>query len=254
MTGANTLSQRTPVLAVAILIGAAAGFFGSAAIADISRSDRPAPRIATAVSEMMMHERALMRAHAAARVSHLSEESRQPRPAPRNGQSGVTVASRSAGGTAAQPRKLDSGYLDSLKLSKGDAQWACLAQAIYFESRGEPLAGQIAVAEVVLNRVDDRRFPSSVCSVTKQGAGRGRACQFSYSCDGRSDVMTSRVPRERSQKLATLMLAGRERTVTDGATYFHARYVSPSWSRKFTRTASIGAHRFYRNGARVARR
>jgi spore germination cell wall hydrolase CwlJ-like protein len=254
MTGAKTISRRISVLAVAILIGAGAGFSGSAASADVSLSERPAPRIATAVSDMMMHERALMLAYTAARVSQLSEESRQPRPAPRNSQSGVTVASRSVDQPAAQPRKLDARNLDTLKLSKGDAQWSCLAQAIYFESRGEPIAGQIAVAEVILNRVDDRRFPSSVCSVTKQGAGRGRSCQFSYACDGRSDVMTSRVPRERSQKLATLMLAGRERSVTDGATYFHAHYVRPSWSRKFTRTASIGAHRFYRNGARLAQR
>ena len=70
----------------------------------------------------------------------------------------------------------------------GDAEWQCLAQAIYFESRGEPLDGQVAVAEVVLNRVHDRRFPSTVCGVTTQGVGSGRGCQFSYACDGNSDV------------------------------------------------------------------
>ena len=80
------------------------------------------------------------------------------------------------------------------------------------KSRGEPLEGQIAVAEVVLNRVDDRRFPKTVCGVTKQGAGSGRGCQFSYACDGLSDAMKSAVARERAEKLAALMLEGRART------------------------------------------
>ena len=164
----------------------------------------------------------------------------------------VTVASRSAG-EAAAPQRLDFGTLDALPHAGGDAEWQCLAEAIYFESRGEPLEGQVAVAEVVLNRVDDRRdFPRTVCGVTRQGAGSGRGCQFSYACDGNSDVMKSALPRARAEKLATLMLAGRARTVTDGATYFHARSVRPGWSRRFVRTAAIGHHVFYRPGTQVA--
>ncbi len=94
------------------------------------------------------------------------------------------------------PAKLDVRTLDTLPpASAGDAQSQCLAQAIYFESRGEPLDGQIAVAEVVLNRVDDRRFPKTVCGVTRQGVGSGRGCQFSYACDGNSDVMKSAAAR-----------------------------------------------------------
>ena len=138
--------------------------------------------------------------------------------------------------------------------AEGDAQWQCLAAAIYFESRGEPLAGQIAVAEVVLNRVDDRNYPRTVCGVTTQGAGSGRGCQFSYACDGRSDVMKSAAPRARAEKLAALMLEGRARSVTDGATHFHARYVRPGWAGRMTRTAAIGAHVFYRPATRLAQR
>lgn len=167
-----------------------------------------------------------------------------------------TVSSRNASpdeAVAAVPQRLDFGTLDALPRTGGDAEWQCLAEAIYFESRGEPLEGQVAVAEVVLNRVDDNRdFPRTVCGVTRQGAGSGRGCQFSYACDGNSDVMKSALPRARAEKLATLMLAGRARTVTDGATYFHARSVRPGWSNRFVRTASIGHHVFYRPATQVA--
>ena len=92
----------------------------------------------------------------------------------------------------AVPAKLDLASLDAMpRGSAGGDERRCLAEAIYFESRGEPLEGQVAVAEVVLNRVDDRQFPQTVCGVTNQGAGSGRGCQFSYACDGRSDVMKS---------------------------------------------------------------
>ncbi|MER2510468.1 MAG: cell wall hydrolase [Amaricoccus sp.] len=154
---------------------------------------------------------------------------------------------------AAGTRSLDLASIDALPLAQGGAQWQCLAEAVYFESRGEPLAGQIAVAEVVLNRVDDRRYPNTICGVTRQGSG-GRGCQFSYACDGRSDAMVSRVSRERSEKIATLMIAGRARTVTDGATHFHAAYVRPDWAGRMTRTAKIGHHSFYRSATRVAQR
>jgi spore germination cell wall hydrolase CwlJ-like protein len=155
---------------------------------------------------------------------------------------------------AATPARLDFRALDAMPRTSGGAEWQCLAEAVYFESRGEPIEGQVAVAEVVLNRVSDRRFPGTVCGVTRQGAGSGKGCQFSYACDGNSDVMKSALPRSRAEKIATMMLEGRERSVTDGATYFHTRSVRPSWSRRFVRTASIGHHHFYRPGTQVAAR
>lgn len=168
----------------------------------------------------------------------------------------VTVSSRSADAEdlakLAGADSLTFSALDALPEATGDAQWQCLAEAIYFESRGEPLAGQIAVAEVVLNRTASRGFPNSICGVTKQGVGNGRACQFSYACDGNSDVMKSSVARERSEKLARLMIDGHPRTVAGGATYFHVSSIRPSWSRKFDRTVTIGAHMFYRPATQVA--
>lgn len=198
----------------------------------------------------MSRERAVLAMNGNARISELAKGIRPMARDDADAGDGVTVASRSISpeATAAPAGRLDAATLDALPRATGDAQWQCLATAIYHESRGEPIAGQIGVAEVVLNRVDSRQYPNTVCGVTNQG------CQFSYTCDGRSDAMASAGPRQRAEKLARLLLDGRPRTVTDGATHFHATYVSPSWSRTFTRTASIGNHRFYRQGTRVAQR
>ncbi|MES2436149.1 MAG: cell wall hydrolase [Pseudomonadota bacterium] len=126
----------------------------------------------------------------------------------------------------------------------GDAQWQCLKTAIYFESRGETLQGQFAVAEVVLNRVDSPRYPKTICGVVQQrGSG---SCAFSYSCDGNKDVMTEPGPADVAGRIARVMLDGAPRQLTAGATYFHTRAVSPSWSHQFARTAAIGSHLFYR--------
>ena len=124
----------------------------------------------------------------------------------------------------------------------GDEQWECLRRALYFEARGESLPGQFAVAEVILNRVDSPDFPSTVCSVVNsRGSG---ACAFSFVCSG-SKSMTDAVSRDRAGRIARVMLDGAPRTLTTGATYFHANYVRPNWGRR-VQTAAIGAHIFYR--------
>ncbi|MCF6272930.1 MAG: cell wall hydrolase [Rhodobacteraceae bacterium] len=136
--------------------------------------------------------------------------------------------------------------LDAMPPVSGDKQWQCLAEALYFEARGEALIGQIAVAEVILNRVDSERFPSSICSVVQQGAERRNACQFSYNCDGNDERIGSSTTYERLEKLAAVMIGGRERKLTDGALFYHANSVTPRWAAKLERTAVIGAHLFYR--------
>ncbi len=145
---------------------------------------------------------------------------------------------------AAAAVPLDAAYLAAQPQATGDAEWECLAQALYFESRGETIKGQVAVAEVILNRVDSPLYPNSVCAVVKQG-GRG-GCQFSYTCDRVSDAIRDRASFVTAGKIARLMLDGAPRTLTAGATNFHTQNVNPSWSRRFARTASIGAHVFYR--------
>ena len=125
----------------------------------------------------------------------------------------------------------------------GDKQWECLTQALYFEARGESLEGQIAVAEVILNRVDSPLYPRTVCAVVKQRGGGG--CQFSYVCSG-TTKMREKGAADLAGRIARAMLDGAPRVLTDGATHFHTKGVKPSWSKRFAKTASIGAHLFYR--------
>jgi spore germination cell wall hydrolase CwlJ-like protein len=138
----------------------------------------------------------------------------------------------------------DAAWLATQPVAKGGAEWACLTKAIYFEARGETLAGQFAVAEVILNRVDSPLYPRSVCGVVGQRGGGG--CQFSYVCDGRSDRMGEGGAYRTAGKIAAAMLGGAPRILTGGATHFHTHAVRPGWAKRFPRTASIGAHHFYR--------
>ena len=145
---------------------------------------------------------------------------------------------------------LDTGIIDRIVVQERSAEWGCLAEALYFEARGEDVRGQLAVAEVILNRVDSERYPDTVCDVVTQGADSS-GCQFSYMCDGRKEHIANRIAYERLGKLAWLMLAGKPRTLTDEALYFHATSVRPSWSRTYVRTAQIGRHVFYRPKVRL---
>jgi spore germination cell wall hydrolase CwlJ-like protein len=146
----------------------------------------------------------------------------------------------------------DAAYLASLPAATGGDDWQCLAEALYFEARGESIEGIFAVGEVILNRVDSGAYPSSLCGVVNQGTGRRNACQFSYTCDGNPTVVREREAWNNVGKIARILLDGTPRDLTNGATHFHTRAVNPSWSRRFTRTASIGAHLFYREPVRTA--
>jgi len=149
---------------------------------------------------------------------------------------------------------IDLSHVARLDLPAGDDEWHCLAKAIYFESRGEPLKGQVAVAEVILNRRDDDRYPDSICGVVGQGAHRRNACQFSFMCDGKPERVGDDEAWRKAGAIAHLLIEGRPRTVTAGATHFHTDYVNPGWARRMTRTARVGAHLFYRYTVRTAQR
>jgi hypothetical protein len=136
----------------------------------------------------------------------------------------------------------------------GDAAWRCLAEALYFEARGETLAGMVAVGEVVLNRVDSDAYPDSVCGVVRQGTGGElHRCQFSYNCDGQPERIAEAGAWDRVARVARVMLDGLPRRLTLGATHYHAEHVSPGWSRRLERTAEIGDHIFYRTPEKLAR-
>ncbi|MCT4611516.1 MAG: cell wall hydrolase [Pelagimonas sp.] len=139
-------------------------------------------------------------------------------------------------------------WLDSQPRAKGGKDWKCLSEALYFEARGETVKGQFAVAEVIMNRVKSGRFPNSVCGVINQGTGRKYACQFTYTCDGRPEHISEPRAWERVGKVAKLVLSGEApHILTEGATHYHTTAVRPNWSRKYTRTARIGVHIFYKH-------
>jgi len=123
----------------------------------------------------------------------------------------------------------------------------CLANAIYFESRGEPVRGQIAVAQVVLNRVFSPFYPKTVCGVVYQNAHRHNSCQFTFACDGIPDIVTEPEPWERAKRIARDMLDGKLwMPEVAKSTHYHAYWVHPSWVGEMKKMYSLGVHKFYR--------
>ena len=151
-----------------------------------------------------------------------------------------------------------------------DPQAVCMALNIYYESRSDNLAGQYAVADVVLNRVQDSRYPNSICEVIKEGPVREswktkqdpdlseserifnpirNMCQFSWWCDGKSDEPKDETGWAQAQYVAgNIMYNGKYRGITEGATHYHATYVKPKWrfDRGMNHIGRIGSHIFYR--------
>lgn len=136
----------------------------------------------------------------------------------------------------------------------------CLAKNIYFESRSDMRAGQIAVADVVLNRVKDTRWPNTICGVIYDGPisewhyeNTGKKipiknkCQFSWYCDGKSDEPKDINSWRNAQIIAYQIVINKNfRGITEGSTHYHAEYVSPSWKNSLQYVGQIGSHLFYR--------
>ena len=123
----------------------------------------------------------------------------------------------------------------------------CLADAIYFESRGEPLKGQAAVAQVVLNRVRNPAYPDTICKVVYQNKDWTNQCQFSFACDRIPDIVWSRERYKVAEDIAMAVTAGKIWLPEVGsATHYHATYVSAMWAPTMKRVAKIGMHIFYR--------
>ena len=136
----------------------------------------------------------------------------------------------------------------------------CLAQNVYFEARNQPLAGQMAVISVTVNRMNDKRFPNTICGVVYEGPHRPswkdqtvmipvkNRCQFSWYCDGKSDRVHDMETFNRIFELTTGVVDGSYTIadITEGATHYHADYVSPAWAKTKTKTIEIEDHIFYR--------
>tara|TARA_R100000008_G_C3521019_1_gene133981 strand:- start:124 stop:639 length:516 start_codon:yes stop_codon:yes gene_type:complete len=145
----------------------------------------------------------------------------------------------------------------------------CLAKNIYFEAKSQSFAGQAAVALVVLNRVKDKRYPNTVCDVIYEGPTyeswktrkipelskkervyypRRDRCQFSWYCDGKADKVREESAYQKAHKIAWLVLHGHIFDFTEGATHYHADYVSPKWNKQknMIKIVLIDNHIFYR--------
>lgn len=210
------------------------------ALADVtvSQSNNPDTGYTALLGHLLTGERSLLNAAPPTFARSLAP-STSPRPAQR------TAAAPTSGSV------FDEAYLAAQPAASGGKEWNCLTQALYFEARGESLQGQFAVAEVVMNRVATPNYPDSVCGVVRQGAHRPNGCQFSFVCDGKPEVVREPYAWEIAGKISRLVLDGKHRLQTFGATHFHTIAVSPSWSRVFPRTARIGTHLFYRQPGAV---
>ena len=132
-------------------------------------------------------------------------------------------------------------------------QMWCLAQNIYYEARGSNRADRMAVADVVINRVQHTYYPNTICEVVHQGkqyasgAMIRNKCQFSWYCDGKSDWPRDMDAWVEAQQIAYNMVVFQDaRGITEGATHYHADYVSPNWAKDFHLVGRIGVHIFYR--------
>jgi spore germination cell wall hydrolase CwlJ-like protein len=139
------------------------------------------------------------------------------------------------------------GFSSGSAMQVSDKELWCLATAIYFEARGESYRGQVAVAQVVLNRVKDHRYPDTICGVVFQNQSRRNACQFSFACDGIPETVNDRQSWVQAEDIASRFTAG-ELYLTEvaNATHYHATYVRPAWAPRMTKLTQIGLHVFYK--------
>jgi Cell Wall Hydrolase len=129
----------------------------------------------------------------------------------------------------------------------------CMTAAIAYEAGYEPLAGREAVAQVILNRVREPRFPKTICGVVFEGSQRRTGCQFTFTCDGSLARRLSSEVVDAARVTAVSVLEGLAPDRVRGATHYHANYVNPYWASTGQMTARIGAHLFYRMPADAGR-
>lgn len=153
------------------------------------------------------------------------------------------------------PRLRDAADIRSLSPLRAEhRRWAatrasehkCLSEAVYYEARSESRSGQLAVADVVKNRVKSKHYPSTICAVVYEGEERPFACQFSFACDGSMDRAPKGKAWQRSQDIAQISLTGFVPDLTKNSTHYHTVEIEPDWSKTLEFKAQIGFHKFYR--------
>ena len=167
--------------------------------------------------------------------------------ASRAGESGESIAAKGEVNTGNQHAMTPAerlGLFDAKLRAKSEK---CLAEAVYFEARGEAVRGQIAVAQVVMNRAFSGFYPTTVCGVVYQNKNRHMACQFTFACDNVADVVREPDMWDRASKIAKAMLDGQLWLPEVGkSTHYHAYWVHPSWVSEMKKMYKFGVHTFYR--------
>jgi spore germination cell wall hydrolase CwlJ-like protein len=162
-------------------------------------------------------------------------------------ESGESIAAKGEVNSGNQRMKTPAerlGLLDEKARAKSEK---CLAEAVYFEARGEAVRGQIAVAQVVMNRAFSGFYPSTVCGVVYQNKHRHLACQFTFACDNNADVVREPDMWDRARKIAKAMLDGQLwLPEVAKSTHYHAYWVRPSWVHEMKKMYKFGVHTFYR--------
>src|SRR5262245_13911541 len=165
----------------------------------------------------------------------------------KNGMTGGQTVAAKGEVTGEHQRPMTPAELLGLDESTRVKSEKCLAEAIYFEARGEAVLGQMAVAQVVLNRAFSGKYPNTVCGVVYQNAHRRLHCQFTFACDGIPDIVREPDMWERAKTIAAEMLDGNLWLPEVGkATHYHAHWVRPGWVREMTKMHRLGVHTFYR--------
>jgi spore germination cell wall hydrolase CwlJ-like protein len=163
------------------------------------------------------------------------------------GESGESIAAKGEVNADNQHAKTPAerlGLFDEKSRAKSEK---CLAEAVYFEARGEAVRGQIAVAQVVMNRVFSGFYPTTVCGVVYQNKYHHMACQFTFACDNVPDVVREPDMWDRAKKIAKAMLDGELwLPEVDKSTHYHAYWVHPSWVSEMKKMYKTGVHTFYR--------
>ena len=150
---------------------------------------------------------------------------------------------------------LSIGFVNNLKAWDENGEVACLAEAIYFEAGNQSDAGRLAVGHVVLNRMEMREYPDTICDVVHQAKWKENwkgnmipikhMCQFSYFCDGKPEKIEDSKTWNESYMLATLLVNGMY-DFTHGASHYHADSVHPYWADHLYKTLTIDNHIFYK--------
>jgi spore germination cell wall hydrolase CwlJ-like protein len=166
---------------------------------------------------------------------------------PKAAESGESIAAKGEVNTDNQRARTPAerlGLFDEKSRAKSEK---CLTEAIYFEARGEAVRGQIAVAQVVMNRTFSGFYPNTVCGVVYQNKHRHLACQFTFACDNVADVVREPDMWDRARKISKAMLDGQLWLPEVGkSTHYHAYWVHPSWVSEMKKMYKFGVHTFYR--------